>query len=86
MASEPISKIPAENGNLYTVIISYDGMFSTEYVVPPALSIPLGSSGSAVDIVKNEDGRFSANGAVIAAETGTLTRSFLWGLHTRVPS
>ena len=62
---------------MYTVTIGDDGMFRAEYVVPPALSIPLGTSGSAVDIVKNEDGRFSANGVVITAETGTLTRSFL---------
>ena len=62
-------KIPAENGNTYTVMIGGDGMFSAEYVVPAALSIPLGSSGTAVDVVKNEDGTFSANGEVITAET-----------------
>ena len=45
---------------MYTVMISDDGMFSAEYVVPPALSIPLGSSGSSVDVRKNEDGTFSA--------------------------
>ena len=61
--------IPAENGNMYTVMIGDDGMFSAEYVVPPALSIPLGASGSAVDVVRNEDGTFSANGEVITAET-----------------
>ena len=44
-------------------------MFSTEYVTPPALSIPLGTSGSAVDVVRNEDGTFSADGEVITAET-----------------
>ena len=54
---------------MYTVMISDDGMFSAEYVVPPALSIPLGTSGSAVDVVRNEDGTFSANGEVITAET-----------------
>ena len=54
---------------MYTVMISDDGMFSAEYVVPAALSIPLGSSGTAVDVVKNEDGTFSANGEVITAET-----------------
>ena len=59
----------AENGNMYTVTIGDDGMFSAEYVVPPALSIPLGTSGSAVDVVRNEDGTFSANGEVITAET-----------------
>ena len=59
----------AENGNMYTVMISDDGMFSAEYVVPAALSIPLGASGSAVDVVRNEDGTFSANGEVITAET-----------------
>ena len=63
------AKIPAENGNMYTVTISDDGMFSAEYVVPAALSVPLGSSGSAVDVVRNEDGTYSANGEVIIAET-----------------
>ena len=49
--------------------ISDDGDFSADYVVPPALSIPLGTSGSSVDVVKNEDGTFSANGEVITAAT-----------------
>ena len=54
---------------MYTVMIGDDGMFSAEYVVPPALSIPLGTSGSTVDVIRNEDGTFSANGEVITAET-----------------
>ncbi len=54
---------------MYTVTISDDGTFAAEYVVPPALSVPLGSSGSAVDVVRNEDGTYSANGEVITAET-----------------
>ena len=54
---------------MYTVMIGDDGMFSAEYVVPPALSIPLGASGSTVDVVRNEDGTFSADGEVITAET-----------------
>ncbi len=37
--------------------------------MPPALSVPLGSSGSAVDVVRNEDGTYSVNGEVITAET-----------------
>ena len=54
---------------MYTVMVGDDGMFSAEYVVPPALRIPLGTSGSTVDVVRNEDGTFSANGEVITAET-----------------
>ena len=58
---------------MYTVMISDDGMFSAEYVVPPALSIPLGTSGSAVDVTKNEDGTFAiivdGEHQVITAET-----------------
>ena len=54
---------------MYTVMISDDGMFSAEYVMPPALSIPLGTSGSAIEVMRNEDGTFSANGEVITAET-----------------
>ena len=45
---------------MYTVMISDDGMFSAEYVQPPAQSIPLGISGSTVDVRPNEDGTFSA--------------------------
>ncbi len=54
---------------MYTVTIGDDGTPAAEYVVPPALSIPLGTSGSAVDVVRNEDGTFSVNGEVITAET-----------------
>ena len=52
--------ITAENGNMYTVMISDDGMFSAEYVQPPALSIPLGNSGSSVEVRRNENLTFSA--------------------------
>ena len=45
---------------MYTVMISDDGMFSAEYVQPPALSIPLGTSGSSVEVRRNEDLTFSA--------------------------
>ena len=63
--------VTAENGNMYTVTISDGGAFTAEYVVPPALSVPLGTSGSSVDIVRNEDGSFSLaeGGEVITAET-----------------
>ena len=54
---------------MYSVMIGDDGMFSAEYVVPPALSIALGASGSAVDRVREEDGTYTANGEVITAET-----------------
>ena len=49
--------------------ISDDGNFSADYVVPPALSIPLGTSGSSVDVIKEENGTFSINGEPITAET-----------------
>ena len=52
--------VTAENGNMYTVMVSDDGMFTAEYVQPPALSIPLGSSGSSVEVRRNEDLTFSA--------------------------
>ncbi len=45
---------------MYSVTVGDDGSFAAEYVVPPALSIPLGTSGSSVDVVRNEDGTFSA--------------------------
>ncbi|MDE0441942.1 MAG: hypothetical protein OXL38_07465 [Gammaproteobacteria bacterium] len=41
-------------------MISDDGMFSAEYVQPPALSIPLGNSGSSVEVRRNENLTFSA--------------------------
>ena len=47
---------------MYTVSISDDGMFSAEYVVPAALTIPLRASGSSVDVTRNEDGSFSIMG------------------------
>ena len=72
---------------MYAVSIGDDGMFSAEYVVPPALSIPLGSSGSAVDVVQNENGTFSAliNGeyqvitadTMVTAENGNVYRATL---------
>ncbi len=72
---------------MYTVMISDDGMFSAEYVVPPALSIPLGASGSAVDVIENEDGTFSAmiDGeyqmitaeTMVTAENGNVYRATL---------
>ena len=65
--------VTAENGNAYTVTISDDGTFMAEYVQPPALSIPLGISGSTVEVRRNEDLTFSAmiNGewVMITAET-----------------
>ena len=45
---------------MYTVMISDDGGFTAEYVQPPALSIPLGTSGSSVEVRRNEDLTFSA--------------------------
>ena len=45
---------------MYTVMISDDGMFTADYVQPPALSIPLGTSGSSVEVRRNEDLTFSA--------------------------
>ena len=82
-----LGQVPAENDNMYTISISEDGMFSAEYVVPPALSVPLGISGSAVDVIKNEDGTFSAliNGeyevvtadTMVTAENGNVYRALL---------
>jgi len=61
---------------MYTVMITDDGMFSAEYVQPPALSIPLGTSGSSVQVRRNEDLTFSAmiNGewVMITAETTVM--------------
>ncbi len=64
--------VTAENGNMYTVTISDDGTPSEAYVVPAALSIPLGLSGDTVAIVKNEDGTYSVNGEVLTADTRVM--------------
>ena len=45
---------------MYTVMISDDGMFTAEFVQPTARSIPLGISGSTVEVRRNEDLTFSA--------------------------
>ncbi|MYC68870.1 MAG: hypothetical protein F4X12_21380 [Acidobacteriia bacterium] len=44
---------------MYTVMIGDDGMFTAEYVQPPALSVPLGISGSTIEARINEDRTFS---------------------------
>ena len=65
--------VTADNGNMYMVSIGDDGMFSAEFVQPAPLSIPLGQSGSSVQVRVNEDRTYSAmiNGEwmVITAET-----------------
>lgn len=60
--------VEADNGNRYIVSISADGEFMAEYVVPPVLTIPLGASGSSVDVIKREDGTYQTNGEAISAE------------------
>ena len=64
---------------MYTVMISDDGMFSAEYVQPPALSIPLGISGSSVEVRRNEDLTFSAmidgEWVMITAETTVMAEN-----------
>ena len=64
---------------MYTVMISDDGMFSAEYVQPPALSIPLGNSGSSVQVRRNENLTFSAmiggEWMVITADTTVMAEN-----------
>ena len=67
--------VTAENGNMYTVTISDDGTPSEEYVVPAALSIPLGLSGDTAAIVKNEDGTYSVDGEVLTADTEVMAEN-----------
>ena len=64
--------VTATNDNMYTVTISDDGTPSAAYVVPAALSIPLGLSEDTVAIVKNEDGTYSVNGEVLTADTRVM--------------
>ena len=51
--------VTAGNGNMYTVTLGDDGGFAAEYVRPAAQSIPLGASGSMIDVRRNEDGSYS---------------------------
>ena len=44
---------------MYTVTLGDDGGFAAEYVRPAAQSIPLGASGSMIDVRRNEDGSYS---------------------------
>ena len=64
---------------MYTVMISDDGMFSAEYNQPPAQSIPLGMSGSSVEVRINEDRTFSAmiggEWVMITAETTVMAEN-----------
>ena len=49
----------AGNGNRYTVTLGDDGGFAAEYVRPAAQSIPLGASGTSIEVRMNEDGSYS---------------------------
>ena len=51
--------VTAGNGNMYTVTLGDDGGFAAEYVQPDADSIALGTSGSMIDVRRNEDGSYS---------------------------
>ncbi len=44
---------------MYAVTLGDDGAFGAEYVQPDAASIALGTSGSSVDVRRNEDGSYS---------------------------
>ena len=44
---------------MYTVTLGDDGAFGAEYVRPAAASIALGTSGTSVDVRRNEDGSYS---------------------------
>ena len=51
--------VTAGNGNMYTVTLGDDGAFAAEYVRPAAQSIPLGASGTSIEVRMNEDGSYS---------------------------
>ncbi len=44
---------------MYTVTLGDDGAFGAEYVRPAAQSIPLGMSGTSIEVRMNEDGSYS---------------------------
>ena len=62
-----------------------DGEWSYEYVVPDPVSVPLGVSGETLELTRREDGRYEADGRLIAsnetieAENGNMYRLTLVG-------
>lgn len=62
--------VTASNGSVYTLMLERTKWHAV-YKPPPALTVPLGASGSSVGIVRNEDGSFSLadTGEVITPET-----------------
>ena len=77
--------VTASNGNGYTVSMDDDGMWRAMYVEPGATTLPLGTSGSNVNIDKNEDGSYSigddtiADGSVVQAGNGNEYRLTMVG-------
>ena len=56
----------ADNGNRYRLRLNDQGVWGAEFVAPDPVSLPLGSSGTAVLIQKNEDGSYSIGGSLIS--------------------
>ena len=64
------TNVAANNGSVYTLTLN-GAAWSAAYIPPPALTVPLGASGSSVTVVHNEDGSFSLaeTGEAITPET-----------------
>ena len=77
--------VTAANGNGYKVSMDAEGMWSAMYVEPGATTLALGTSGSNVNIDKNEDGTYSigdqtiADGSVVQAGNGNEYRLTMVG-------
>ena len=60
--------VESENGNMYTLTLS-GGRWSAEYVVPDPVSVMLGTSGTALQLVRLEDGSYTRDGEPFASGT-----------------
>ena len=59
--------VEADNGNRYR-LVQTAGVWSPEYVPPPAISLPLGTSGTTVEITQLEDRSFEVDGNPFPAD------------------
>ncbi len=56
-----VTKHTAANGNVYTLVMGEDGMWMAQYQASETM-LALGTSGTTVTIVKNEDGTYTVGG------------------------
>ncbi len=68
-----VTMYTAANGNVYTLVMGEDGMWMAQYQAPETM-LALGTSGTTVTIVRNEDGTYTVGGEPLMSG-GTRTAS-----------